>query len=277
MERDIQQAVISMVVALQHLAPVQVLRILQSLMQDPDQFHLSQVSNLVQQASPTQFRYLVSTCMQVNMTSAEELASQAEFLGQLSPVQYSSFGIIFQLCKLQEIFHRYFSYDQLLKVLEIIPPTVVEKQLELLQLLQVLLIEVMPNTLVDLQDEVQSNNQMSIAQMLDLEPHNPVIMVCDPLRALLTAPQDDLLQIRAALCALDAHQLALLVHLTQIDPFEVMELGQLLSPNHRVGALGLQPLEDPMNQESYVSQRTERERERERERDADTNTCCCCC
>ena len=252
---DLHQAMVTLVVALQHLAPTQVERILQYLLSDPSQFNLSQVSQLVQQVSETQFRYLVTASvpaatLQLNI---DEQAQQLEFLGQLSPVQFHSFGIVYQLCRLREMIHERFgaAYDLLFKVLEVVPPVAPEQQLHVLNLLQLLLIDVMPSHLLELQDEVHSNGS-SIAQMLDLKHDDPNIMVCEPLRGLLMAPREDLLAIQRAVTALDAYQLSQLVQLTQIDPFELMELGHLILPTQREGVLGVQLPADAMVEEDQV-------------------------
>ena len=180
------------------------------------------------------------------------------FLNGLSQVQVITFGCIFRLLLLQETLHQWFSYEQLLVLLEScrMHSFPADLQLKVLHQLQQLLVHILPETLKSIHDRIsQSSDKESAIQSAVfhlLESCQDQTLLYEPLSRLITADLESMIHIHEYFPKLQPIQLKQLVRLMQFDSqWNVLELRQLLSPDQK-GWMGLQSLLDEQEQEDEM-------------------------
>lgn len=250
----LHQRLVSLVLVIQHLGETQVAQILQFLDFEPSEvrWKLSTVSALLQRVDEQQLAFLLYDCGDL---PCDDPAGN-EFIQSLSDTERSSFTYLYNMYLLQDVMRFRFNDHQLMLVCEMIPNSPnPEYQFQILQLQQQLLVQLMPDQLLHL-SEVDAAQRPEQLQHLVAELDARFGLVCDGVLRLLEGGAENMLAIQAALPALLPLQLVQLLRISKIDPFDVLQLSQWLSPDAGQGSRGLHALlEDPMDEEMSLQLR----------------------
>lgn len=250
----LHQRLVSLVLVIQHLGETQVAQILQFLDFEvkESRWNSSMVGSLLHRINEQQLEYLLYDCGDL---PCDDPAGQ-EFIESLSPTERSSFSYLYHVYLLQDLMQNRFNSTQLMIVCEIIPSSPKpELQFQLLQIMQQLLAQVLPEQLAEMTSEGGVHLEERLRHLLsDLDPR--FALVCDGVRRLMSSLPEDVQVIQQQLPELLPLQLVQLLRISKIDPFDVLQLQQWLSPDVKQGARGLQAfLEDPMEEEMTLQLR----------------------
>jgi hypothetical protein len=127
---------------------------------------------------------------------------------------------------------RELSQQQLIKLFDIVPLAVPQiEQLQLLQQIQQLMVQLHPETLRQLHDELIETPGNELQQLINMNILKPEhFNLYRPLAILLTLDISDLHQFQQVLPKLEPIQLMQITKLIEVGPFEAIELQNILSP-----------------------------------------------
>lgn len=226
---------IKFVCFLQTLSPIQLSTVTQFVQfEDKEQkWPLQQLNALLEQAAPDQVEQMVSLTARRMEEAPPETRMQLEAVASSLVVPASNVeavGPLFQVYQLQD-FLQSFSYVQLMKFFEVVPPGTQLQQLQLLQQLQQLFGHLQPDIVNNLHQEVQDaspeQEQQQLAQSLQLPPDH--FHLYQPLRSLLHMELSELLSFQEILPKLQPIQMLQLLQVLQLQPFDMIELKKMFS------------------------------------------------
>ncbi|PRP88434.1 hypothetical protein PROFUN_03151 [Planoprotostelium fungivorum] len=144
----------------------------------------------------------------------------------------STMGLIASLHLLSKLLNS-LSIMHLMKLFEVVPDSPPIQQLLLLQQVQQLFAQLQPDTLLNLQSQLSSappgTEHDLLLKILSLP--SEYFQLYQPLRILLSLDQDELLRLRNVLPGLLPVQMLQLLQLLQLQPFDVLELRNLIVPS----------------------------------------------
>jgi ankyrin repeat protein len=196
-----------------------------------------------------------------------------------------SFVSLWRMHRLQDMIQRSLSVSQLMKLFEMLPPLNAQvQQLQILQAMQSVLGELLPETLSDVHRELAAiggdggQQSVSAEKMLSRALRLPAdqYFLYKPLACMLQLCLEDVLQIQEVLPRLEPVQMLQLIKLLRTDPFEVLELRQLLTPPRDEMALAAAAAAaaaavDPSS-EPHLSRRRRRTSSSQRNRDGNASS-----
>lgn len=188
------------------------------------QISLEQLQNLISLASK---RFYLQEGYTPDLNHPEQTKIPPNDFGNETE-QFIQFYHIYALSRLL----RELSQQQLMKLFDIVPLAVPQiEQLQLLQQIQQLMVQLHPETLRELHDELIETPGNEIQQLINMNILKPEhFNLYRPLAILLTLDISDLHQFQQLLPKLEPIQLMQITKLIEVGPFEALELQNLLSP-----------------------------------------------
>eukprot|EP01117_Protostelium_nocturnum_P010064 TRINITY_DN3590_c0_g1_i1.p1 TRINITY_DN3590_c0_g1~~TRINITY_DN3590_c0_g1_i1.p1 ORF type:complete len:809 (-),score=201.18 TRINITY_DN3590_c0_g1_i1:68-2494(-) len=143
----------------------------------------------------------------------------------------SCLGLIASLQLLSKLLNS-LSIMQLMKLFEVLPSAPPIQQLQLLQQIQQLFSQLQPETLLNLHSQLASATPGTEHELLlrILSLPSEYFQLYQPLRILLGLEQDELLRLQSSVPQLLPVQMLQLLQLLQLQPFDVLELRNLIVP-----------------------------------------------
>jgi len=196
---------------------------------------IPQLFPVLQKVKPEQVELLVNvSSRQTDEIEDEEVKKQFETLARdhnfPAKELENTFGVVVALYHLQQLLEN-LSILQLMKLFEIVPNGPPIQQLQLLQQIQQLFAQLLPETLQSLHKQLEQaepgTEQQTLIQLLNLP--SEYFHLYQPFRMLLQLDLEELIRLQVVFPKLLPVQMLQLLQLLQLQPFDVLELRNLLS------------------------------------------------
>lgn len=239
--QKLQRDLLELLLLTSHLSQSQFKEICQFVQINVQSAHEDWLPNLgpiLRKVIPSQLESLHSIVSKRTVEEDSRITKDLESLGSEISVNTKdldnlsgSFALLLSLYQLQRLLQS-LSILQLMKMFEIVPPGTPMQQLQLLQQIQQLFAQLKSETLQSLHNDMQSappgTEQQKLISILNLP--SEYFQLYQPLRLLLQLELSELLKLQEVLPRFEPSQILQLLQLLQLQPFNVLELKNLLNP-----------------------------------------------
>lgn len=191
-----------------------------------------QLEQLIQTASNEELKDLI-TVSQMNqaMIDKQLKTPKTSFQRRLSMHAVLAFSCLFRLLLLQDLLYCNLTIEQLMKMLNMVPPGSPDIQLLVLQQFQQFLNRLLPESIEEMHTKALYDPHQASKMMLSLlETNQDQFMLLQPVKYLISLPLEDALKIHTIFPNLQPIQIFQLVQLLQKDPLDILEIRQSLAP-----------------------------------------------
>jgi ankyrin repeat protein len=240
--QKLQHELLELVLLLAHLNPAQIKGICQFVQINIQAAHeewLPKLGTILQSATASQVErlYAIASTRSGEEDSRtakdlETLVSELSVAAKDADNLRGSFALLLGLHQLQRLLQS-LSILQLMKMFEIVPPGPPVQQLQLLQQIKQLFAQLKQETVQSLHNDMQSapqgTEQQKLISILNLP--SEYFQLYQPLRLLLQLELNELMRLQEILPRLEPAQILQLLQLLQLQPFDVLELKNMLNPS----------------------------------------------
>eukprot|EP01088_Endostelium_zonatum_P006170 TRINITY_DN1827_c0_g1_i1.p1 TRINITY_DN1827_c0_g1~~TRINITY_DN1827_c0_g1_i1.p1 ORF type:complete len:710 (-),score=220.03 TRINITY_DN1827_c0_g1_i1:288-2417(-) len=235
--QSIQTELVILLNHLQDLNPTHFQSILKFVHHKPEDLMINELSNLLREATTPQVDKLISLSVKKDQENIpfnlldQSAQNEVEGIEKLPKELLNSFSLLldlYELCKLLNSL----STVQLMKLFEVISsPAPFSQQIQVLEQIQQLFGQLLPQTLLSLQEELKltqsGTEQQLLAQLLNLKKE--LFHLYLPIRLILQLDSEELVSLQENFPKLHPTQMQQLLDLSKLQPFDVIELKNLFT------------------------------------------------